>query len=531
MTQSPSVILTCQFTLPNKKSFSTYIDYLTREKALEEMQRRMPEEEQEFQRIKNALEEFYIPEGETFSESKTGKEFSETSNEAQSLMGNGLNFDKLEEQDFTKYLSYMIRHYALEQKKKLTQSEQKEYQRLNQAMKKYQTEPHKKASGNLPGVFSMTSDEVKGNDLKEIKQIFQKGQQKGSITYQDVVSHDHSYLEKIGLYNPKTDNLDEEGLKAAGRKMMETLFEKEQLNETGYWMATIHRNTKHIHIHFAVVEKENTRKPYTEVENGVSYVVPKGKRRQATLDAMKTNYVHELERFSYEKDRMIGMEKRNLLTRKSDLRNTLTKLVREPVRYDQHAMNLLNEVYKTLPEKRSEWHYGDENRTKLSPYTREKLDEFTQYVLTKEVENQEYIQISKSLKEEAKSLYGESKRESKDVEKNALFDLKKRTGNAILTELKRQDSQIKSLIVSIDQMQSIYNKRSFRTFKQLPTNEYKYNYDEFMKQRKQFQQRVVTKRSLRQLNRTINANEEKYYASKAYDEEQQRRIQIEQERQ
>ncbi|HAQ0434556.1 TPA: hypothetical protein IWO84_002776, partial [Enterococcus faecium] len=319
-------------------------------------------------------------------------------------------------------------------------------------------------------------------------------------------------------------------LKVAGRKMMETLFEKEQLNETGYWMATIHRNTKHIHIHFAVVEKENTRKPYTEVENGVSYIVPKGKRRQATLDAMKTNYVHELERFSYEKDRMIGMEKRNLLTRKSDLRNTLTKVVKEPARYDRHAMNLLNEVYKTLPDKRSEWNYGDEKRTKLSPYTREKLDELTQYVLTKEPEYQEYIQISKALKEEAKSLYGESKRESKDAEKNALFDLKKRTGNAILTELKRQDSQIKPLIEGVNQMQSIYNERSFRTLKQLPTNEYKYSYEEFMKRRKQFQQRVVTQRSLRQLNRTINAHEEKYHASKAY-EEQQRRIQMEQERQ
>ncbi|QDA53440.1 hypothetical protein FHJ99_14220 (plasmid) [Enterococcus faecium] len=50
------------------------------------MERRTPEEEQELQRIKNALEDFYIPEGETFSESKTDKEFSETSNEAQSLM-------------------------------------------------------------------------------------------------------------------------------------------------------------------------------------------------------------------------------------------------------------------------------------------------------------------------------------------------------------------------------------------------------------------------------------------------------------
>ncbi|OJG59362.1 hypothetical protein RV08_GL001102 [Enterococcus mundtii] len=558
---------------------------MTREKALEEIDRRTPEEEQELRLIKNALEDFYIPKGETFSESKTDKEFSETSNEAKSLMENGINFDKLEEQDFTKYLSYMTRHYALEQKNNLTQSEQKEYQRLNQAMKKYQTEPHQKTSGNLPGVFSMASDEVKGSDLKEIKQIFQRGQQKGSIIYQDVVSHDHSYLENIGLYDPKTDTLDEEGLKAAGRKMMETLFEKEKLNDTGYWMATIHRNTKHIHIHFAIVEKENTRKPYTEIENGMSYIVPKGKRRQATLDAMKTNYVHELERFSYEKDRMIGMEKRNLLTRKSDLRNTLTKVVKNPVRYDQHALNLLKEVYKNLPEKRSEWNYGDENRTKLSPYVREKLDELTKYVLTNEPEYQEYMQISKALKEEAKSLYGESKRESKDAEKNALFDLKKRTGNAILTELKKQDSTIKPLIEGLDglhliynqqsfktlkqlptdeyknryeewikkrkqyqpelkkqdstikpliegldDLQMIYNQQSFKPLKQLPTHEYKYSYEEWIKKRKQYQQRVVTQRSLRQLNRTISAHEEKYQALKTY-EEQQRRIQLEQERQ
>ncbi len=61
----------------------------------------------------------------------------------QSLMGNGINFDKLEEQDFTKYLSYMTRHYALEQKKELTQSEQKEYQRLNQAIKNIKQNPIK----------------------------------------------------------------------------------------------------------------------------------------------------------------------------------------------------------------------------------------------------------------------------------------------------------------------------------------------------------------------------------------------------
>ncbi|EGP5708341.1 MobP2 family relaxase [Enterococcus faecium] len=529
MRKTPAVILTCQFTVPNSKSFSTYVDYMTREKALESIEHRTPQEEQELQTIKTTLEDFYIPEGETFSENKRKDAINESDLEAQSLIKNGVDFDKLEEQDFTQYLSYMTRYYALDQKKKLSLDEQLEYQQLDNEIKKYQNEPHEKTAGTLPGVFSVASDEVKGSDLKEIKKVFQKGQQKGSVIYQDVVSHDNLYLEKMGLYDSKTNVLDEQGLKAAGRKMMETLFEKEKLNETGYWMATIHRNTKHIHIHFAVVEKENTRRVHSEMRGDERILSPRGKRKLGTIDAMKTEYVHELERYSQEKDLMIGLEKRTLLTRKSDLRNVLTQVVKEPAQYDSYALHLLNEVYKNLPEKRSEWNYGDEKRTKLSSYTREKLDELTKYLLTNEPDYKEYIEISKSLKEEAKSLYGVSKRESKDAEKNALFDLKKRTGNAILTELKKQDSQMKALIEGMDQFQMVHNQQ-FRVLKQLPTKDYNYNYEEWMKRRNQFKRRIVTQRSLRQINRTINAHEEKYHAAKAY-EEQQRRIQMEQERQ
>lgn len=77
----------------------------------------------------------------------------------------------------------------------------------------------------------------------------------------------------------------------------------------------------------------------------------------------------------------------------------------------------------------------------------------------------------------------------------------------------------------------VHKPRNFRdqTIKQLSANKYDFTYEEWVKQRKRFKQRIVTQRSLRQLNRTINAREEKYHATKAY-EEQQRRIQMEQER-
>lgn len=41
---------------------------MTREKALEEMERRTPEEEQELQRIKNALEDFIFLKEKLFGE-------------------------------------------------------------------------------------------------------------------------------------------------------------------------------------------------------------------------------------------------------------------------------------------------------------------------------------------------------------------------------------------------------------------------------------------------------------------------------
>ncbi|MGK0607102.1 MobP2 family relaxase [Enterococcus gilvus] len=606
MTQAPGIILTCQYTLPNQKSFSDYLEYMTREEALEENPNRTINEEIELQEIKSKFYNFEFFNGSESAhiETSEGTTTSDIEVEAKEILKHPIDLDQLEDQDYTSYISYMARQYALERKSSLTKAESIEREKIAESLKHlHNPSSDEKTPDHLPGVFSCSKDQLNAADLKEIKTVFREGQNHGSVIYQDVISHDNSFLEKLGLYDSKTEKLDEVGLKRAGKEMMDKLFEKEKLTDTGFWMASIHRNTKHIHIHFAVVESQNTRPVITEKINGEMITMPKGKRKQATLDEMKTTYSQELNRYSLEIGQQKLLDKRALLTRKSDLRNLLFKEVKEPRRYDQEALKMLNEVYKGLPKKKSEWNYGTETRTKLSAEVRLKLDQLTEHILTSDVRYKEYHSISDQLKKDAKETFGDSKRSSKDAQSNALFDLKKRTGNAILTSLKQQDQQMLKLIHEVKNFDQVTNgvvnvqvepksesvlysknqteepkKRmeSFVADKSDPenrNNEYtpdqmtdqkKYRIDpnkdyyEALRERHSerpvfsynkksstyrktsfkdleeskrpdYKRRRLTRRSLQQVSNTIEAQEEKYQAQRAY-EIQQRRIQFEHER-
>lgn len=131
------------------------------------------------------------------------------------------------------------------------------------------------------------------------------------------------------MYDSKTDTLDERGLIHASRAMMKELMEKENLSDSAQWMASIHRNTKHIHIHFALVENRNTRDEKVVKINGEEFVQPKGVRKQSTLDAMKQTYGREL------RDYALGNERVKKLERKSELRNKIVQEVKKETNYSK----------------------------------------------------------------------------------------------------------------------------------------------------------------------------------------------------
>lgn len=110
---SPGIILTTQFTTPNAKPFTSYLKYITREEALLKKNERSIQEEMELSKIQKHLDQNPMEEGNTYNSLKKKKELSET--EISGL----LNRESIDEQDFTKYVSYMTRKYALEKNRPL----------------------------------------------------------------------------------------------------------------------------------------------------------------------------------------------------------------------------------------------------------------------------------------------------------------------------------------------------------------------------------------------------------------------------
>ncbi|EOK05942.1 MobP2 family relaxase [Enterococcus faecalis] len=429
---SPGIILTTQFTTPNAKSFTSYLKYITREEALLKKNERSIQEEMELSKIQKHLDQHPMEEGNTYNSLKKKKELSETETEISGL----LNRESIDEQDFTKYVSYMTRKYALEKKSSLTSFEEKELKRINHSLNEFETDEIPAEDTPLNGVFTDKQTHIFDDDLKEISKEFSNGQKRGSIIFQDVISHDNAFLEELGLYDSKTDTLDERGLIHASRAMMKELMEKENLSDSAQWMASIHRNTKHIHIHFALVENRNTRDEKVVKINGEEFVQPKGIRKQSTLDAMKQAYGREL------RDYALGNERVKKLERKSELRNEIVQEVKLETNYSKKELRLLNEIYQELPEEKKHWVYGDKDKTKLSPELREKIDTLTESLMSESKAYKEYLALIKEEQRMKTRMFGQTTREDKDQLTNELFTIKKRLGNSLLTELRSQDSEL-----------------------------------------------------------------------------------------
>ncbi|MGN4667493.1 MobP2 family relaxase [Bacillus cereus group sp. MYBK234-1] len=509
MGKSPGIILTSQYTIPNKQSFTTYIDYCTRKKALLKDGHTLTNTElQELNRLENAIDSFDMEIGSTYS-SKGRKEISKKEAEAQVLLTSPDSFNTTS--DFEKYVSYMGRKYALESKKKINKTEKEEMDLLNKHIEdlspnrnENNQELEKEVKGILPGVFSKEKNVITQNDLTDIKELVGKAQNKGSVYYQDVISFDTDFLITQKLYDPKTDILDENRIRNASQKMMDQLFKDEKIEESnGFWFASIHRNTEHIHIHFGTVEKENRRKLVTKVVNGKTYYEPKGKRKQSTLDHMKTTFANSL------------VDRTSELSRISNLRNELVQEIKEEFqgskeRKQNREVVLLQEIYDGLPSNKKDWTYGSK---KMPKETRNKIDELTGLLMKDNPLFKEYEEAVEKESSFQKGLYGESEREDKDYAKNQMKDMYKRMGNSLLKELKKKKPYEENPLYQFQQKNEQIKKK-YERGRSTKRREYS-NYSKYKPP-------VIRKKDVRNIGAAINDDLTKWRAEREYELVQQR---------
>ncbi|QWG93263.1 MobP2 family relaxase [Bacillus toyonensis] len=505
MGKSPSIILTSQYTIPNQKSFTTYVDYCMRQKALLKDGLTLTNTElTELSRLQNAIDSFDMERGSPHSNQKKVS-VSEKEAEAKVLLTSPNSFNTTT--DFEKYVSYMGRKYALESKKKMTKTEEEEVSLLNKHIEDLSPEQMQekiKAEEILSGVFSKNKNVITSNDLNEIKELVGKSQNKGSVYYQDVISFDTDFLIEQKLYDPVTDVLDENRIRNASHKMMEQLFKDEQIEENnGFWFASIHRNTEHIHIHYGTVEKENRRKLVEVKVDGETFYEPKGKRKQSTLDHMKTTFANSL------------VDRTSELSRISNLRNDLVQEVKKEYlqskeKQPSREVTLLQEIYHGLPSNKKDWTYGSK---RMPNEARNKIDELTGLLMKDNPIFNEYKEAVDKESSFQKGLYGESEREDKDYAKNQMKDMQKRMGNSLLKELKKKNPYEDNPLYQFQQKnEQIKNKYERGRSKNRGGN---HNYS-------QYKPPLIRKKDVRNIEAALNDDLTKWRAEREYELVQQR---------
>ncbi|HDR7321060.1 TPA: hypothetical protein QCX23_002944 [Bacillus toyonensis] len=509
MGKSPSIILTSQYTIPNQKSFTTYVDYCMRQKALLKDGYTLTNTElTELSRLQNAIDSFDMEKGSPNSNQKKVS-VSEKEAEAKVLLTSPNSFNTTN--DFEKYVSYMGRKYALESKKKMTKTEEEEMSLLNKHIEDLAPEEMQEgkkegveAEGILLGVFSKSKNVITSNDLNEIKELVGKAQNKGSVYYQDVISFDTDFLIEQKLYDPVTDILDENRIRNASHKMMGQLFKDEQIEENnGFWFASIHRNTEHIHIHFGTVEKENRRKLVEVKVDGETFYEPKGKRKQSTLDHMKTTFANSL------------VDRTSELSRISNLRNNLVQEVKSEFlqskeKQPSREVTLLQEIYNGLPSNKKDWTYGSK---RMPNETRNKIDELTGLLMKNNPIFNEYKEAVDKESSFQKGLYGESEREDKDYAKNQMKDMQKRMGNSLLKELKKKNPYEGNPLYQFQQKNEQIKKKYERG-----RSEKRREYPTYS----QYEPPLIRKKDVRNIEAALNDDLSKWRAEQEYERVQER---------
>lgn len=270
------------------------------------------------------------------------------------------------------------------------------------------------------GLFTEEKDELSATEKKELKSVFQKAQDNGSLMWQTVISFDNRWLEQQGVYQTENRILDDKKMKETTRNAIREMLKHENL-ENATWSAAIHYNTDNIHIHVATVELFPQRK--MKIRNGREEYV--GKFKMSSIEACKSKVVNGL------------MQERdlNIMINQVIRDNILALKEKQPLIKDRDLAQAFFQLYNDLPDcKRNLWQY----KNNILKDVRPEIDHMTDLYLRK-YHMDDMKQLDQMLREQSKFYevsYGKTNRDYRITKYN---DLYRRMGNAILKEMKHFD--------------------------------------------------------------------------------------------
>lgn len=289
-------------------------------------------------------------------------------------------------------------------------------------------------------IFTETENDLTKTSKAELKELYQQAQNNNSIMWQDVISFDNDWLADQGIYSYQDKSLDENKIKEATRRAMDEMAKKENMEGTIVWSAAIHYNTDNIHVHVSTVQPVNPRE--------------RGKRKQSTLDNMKTKVAHCLMDRSEQNKELNNYIREEVIAKK--------KVDKFKTFGNRKMYKDFKEIYKILPPDKRQWSYNYNTMKDVRPL----LDKLTDKYIEKnfKVEHEEFLSNLDKEVLNYKRVYGENSNYKKYKE-DKIRDLYTRMGNTILKELREHNRDLilkanskKTNLVSNVQMRKAYFK-------------------------------------------------------------------------
>ena len=330
-------------------------------------------------------------------------------------------FETPESASYSGYIDYMNKE----------QGKQEQYKEYNDYLAK------------TDSLFTMEKDNLSENEIKELKSLFEKAQENGSVLWKTVISFDNRWLEQNGIYDMKSDILNETKMREAIRKGIDAMLNNEGLQHA-FWSSGIHYDTDNIHVHVATVEPIPMRqkkffKQYTVSRNEKNKLVHKkpvlnGKGEQV----VKEEYVGVFKASSI---KLCKSAVANEIMQQRDVTLEINSIIRDQIlknkanisfRMDPKLQEQFFKVYEMLPDcPKNMWKYGQN----IMKPIRSEIDELSDLYLSV-YHGEEMKRIKELLKIQAArymAAYGDT---GKDYGIGKMEDLHKRLGNIILAEMR-----------------------------------------------------------------------------------------------
>lgn len=169
------------------------------------------------------------------------------------------------------------------------------------------------------GLFTENRDSLSEGDREKMRECFAEAQDKGSLLWQSVLSFDNRWLSVNGIYNFKTETLDEEKMRECTKAAMRELFRRENM-EGFIYAAAIHKNTDNIHVHIAIADpepvwKEGAGRCY---KNRKGELLQRGKFKNKSIEAVKSKFTSEVFRGQQENIKINEIMRGQILSKQND---------------------------------------------------------------------------------------------------------------------------------------------------------------------------------------------------------------------